>query len=191
MEKMEKKTDLRVQRTYKMLVEALLDALKEKNFDDITVGEICERAMVRRATFYKHFGDKFELFAFAIRQLQVQFKEEHAYEYDQDDPRTFYIAMIDSALEFVEEHSEVFNSVMESSNSKVLLEMLSEEIRNDISTHLKDRHIDEAELPINIDLISAITTGALIYTMEWWIVHDKEMPREELTKLFASFLKFI
>ena len=31
---------------------------------------LCDRAMVRKSTFYKHFGDKYELLAFVVRQKQ-------------------------------------------------------------------------------------------------------------------------
>ena len=40
--------DLRVQRTYKLLGDAFVSLLREKNFDQLTVREICDRAMVRR-----------------------------------------------------------------------------------------------------------------------------------------------
>lgn len=42
---------------------ALLDLLCEKGqlFSKITINEICDKAMVHRTTFYKHFKDKFAL----------------------------------------------------------------------------------------------------------------------------------
>ena len=61
--------DLRVLKTYKSLYEAFFKMLEEKKFEDITVNELCERAMVRRATFYKHFADKYEFFAFFVNPI--------------------------------------------------------------------------------------------------------------------------
>ena len=49
---MEQKTDLRILRTYHSLNEAFTGLMEEKRFEDITVGELCERAMIRRTTFY-------------------------------------------------------------------------------------------------------------------------------------------
>ena len=43
---MEQKMDLRVLKTYKSLYEAFFKMLEEKKFEDITVNELCERAMV-------------------------------------------------------------------------------------------------------------------------------------------------
>lgn len=53
--------DLRVRRTYKFLWEALMSLMAEHDFESITVTSICERAMVHRTTFYKHYEDKYAL----------------------------------------------------------------------------------------------------------------------------------
>ncbi len=53
--------DLRVRRTHKLLWEALMAELSERAFEEITVTDICERAMVHRTTFYKHYADKYAL----------------------------------------------------------------------------------------------------------------------------------
>ena len=61
--------DLRVRRTRKLLQKALLDAASEKGFAHVTVRDIAERAMVNRATFYRHYEDKYDLLAHYIEEL--------------------------------------------------------------------------------------------------------------------------
>lgn len=61
--------DVRVKRTYKQLIEGLMVLLGEKNFDDISVIEICEASGVHRATFYKHFNDKYEFLNFSLNSM--------------------------------------------------------------------------------------------------------------------------
>ena len=53
--------DLRVRRTRKSLQNAFIELTIQKNFGSVTVAEITERAMVNRATFYRHFQDKYDL----------------------------------------------------------------------------------------------------------------------------------
>jgi AcrR family transcriptional regulator len=60
--------DPRVKRTRKLLQDALLELLAEKNFDAITVQDIAERSTINRATFYAHFVDKYDLFASYSRE---------------------------------------------------------------------------------------------------------------------------
>lgn len=177
---MTEKLDFRVQRTYKMLSDSLQDMLKEMDFDKITVTELCERAMIRKATFYKHFGDKYELYVFVIQELQTRFKEENALIYNDKRPQTFYIAMIDRTFQFVDQHSALFRSVMNSNSSKVLLDILSEEIESDLLIHLKEDEKAGAILPAKPELLASMITGALVYSLKWWILHDKKMPRQEL-----------
>ncbi|NDJ34132.1 MAG: TetR/AcrR family transcriptional regulator, partial [Chloroflexi bacterium] len=53
--------DLRVRRTRKLLRDALVDLIEERGFDRLKVTEIADRAMVNRATFYRHYHGKQDL----------------------------------------------------------------------------------------------------------------------------------
>jgi AcrR family transcriptional regulator len=53
--------DLRVRRTRKLLQDALIELTIEKGFSAVTVRDIAQRAMVNRATFYRHYLDKYDL----------------------------------------------------------------------------------------------------------------------------------
>jgi len=70
-----KTLDLRIRRTHKLLFDALTLLLSEKSFDNITITDICEKAMVHRTTFYKHFEDKYHLLDSLISQLVQNLKK--------------------------------------------------------------------------------------------------------------------
>ena len=50
--------DPRILRSRRMLMEALIRLLNQKEFDDISVQEIADEATLNRATFYLHYPDK-------------------------------------------------------------------------------------------------------------------------------------
>jgi AcrR family transcriptional regulator len=56
------KTDRRILRTRDALGDALVELIREKPFDEITVQQILDRAGVGRSTFYTHYVDKQDLF---------------------------------------------------------------------------------------------------------------------------------
>ncbi len=188
---MDKKLDFRVQRTYTALQNALLHLLSEKKFEDITVGELCEEATIRRATFYKHFGDKYELFTFSIRELQEAFQQKNRLEYDQKRPQTFYVSMIDYSLQFVEQHSNLLQSLMKSNSSHMLFDILSNEIELDIRNHLRQDANNGAILPAKPELLATILTGALVNTMKWWVSEDTQTPRQELVRVCTSLIRIL
>src|SRR6266536_5855376 len=78
---MREQVDLRVRRTQTNLREALIDLIEEKGFDAVTVGDIAERAMVNRTTFYRHYPDKYALvtgiFEEAVNQVISELGQEH------------------------------------------------------------------------------------------------------------------
>jgi hypothetical protein len=55
------KEDRRTTRTKKQLSEALKELVLEKNYDEITIQEIIDRANVGRSTFYTHYESKEQL----------------------------------------------------------------------------------------------------------------------------------
>jgi AcrR family transcriptional regulator len=67
--------DLRVRRTYKFLWDALMALMIERDFESVTVTDICERAMVHRTTFYKHYEDKHGLLMHGIQDEVKSFFE--------------------------------------------------------------------------------------------------------------------
>ncbi|SFC32580.1 transcriptional regulator, TetR family [Alkalibacterium subtropicum] len=58
---METKTDPRVLRTRKLITDAFIKLSQSKSFSDISVKDITEEATINRATFYRHFLDKYDL----------------------------------------------------------------------------------------------------------------------------------
>ena len=65
----EEKVDLRILRTRRLLVQAMKELLEEKDLQSITISDIAEQAMINRATFYAHFADKYDLFAYIVQEF--------------------------------------------------------------------------------------------------------------------------
>ncbi len=53
--------DLRVVKTEKLIRETFLEMRKELPLEKIRVKEICDRALINKSTFYKHYSDVFDL----------------------------------------------------------------------------------------------------------------------------------
>ena len=62
---MEEKMDLRIKKTYLSLHNAFVELLEEKCFEELTVNELCDRAMIRRTTFYEYMK-KLEIHGYLV-----------------------------------------------------------------------------------------------------------------------------
>lgn len=61
-------------RTRDTLGDALVALMHEKNFDEITVQDLLDRAGVGRATFYVHYRDKQDLFLSDVEDFSGPFR---------------------------------------------------------------------------------------------------------------------
>lgn len=61
--------DLRVRRTRSLIENAFMELIEEKGFQQLTIQELADRAMINRATFYRHFEDKYALFEYVMHRL--------------------------------------------------------------------------------------------------------------------------
>jgi len=66
--KMEENTDLRSIRTRKFIIDSFIELLEKKDFNSITISDITKGAMINRATFYRHFLDKYDLLEKVIKE---------------------------------------------------------------------------------------------------------------------------
>ena len=135
---MEQKTDLRVIKTYKALTDAFWQLLSEKKFEDVAVNELCDRAMLRRATFYKHFADKYEFFAFVVRGKQAEFDAQIRKQTDDSHQQSFYLGVIQHTLDFLNSNEKLVQTVLESEMLPTVMNILSRQITLDITQKLKE-----------------------------------------------------
>jgi len=104
---MENSLDLRIQKTYESLITSLLELLKEKSLDKITVNELCQKARIRRPTFYKHFNDKYDFFNFTVQSLQEHYIAQVDQESDDKHPVSYFSTLFQTMIDATDEYQKV------------------------------------------------------------------------------------
>ncbi len=187
----EKKLDMRIIKTHKALCETFITMLDEKKFEDITVNELCERAMVRRATFYKHFADKYDFFSFFIQRMQQEFHAESVTYQQEDAPYLYYVHMYEKVFDFFESHQKMVTHIMNSNMFPTLISLVSDEIYRNFLLTIKEDDKLLANLPISGETLASFYTGGILQTLYQWLQSPKAKSKEELIKevatLFACF----
>ena len=187
---MKEEKDLRVTKTYRLLAQAFSELLEEKSFDDITVKELCDRAMIRRTTFYKHFSDKYEYLAFYIRQIRDEF-------YKANLPREgetvgeMFLRMSHHMIGFLNENETMVRRVLGSNFHVTLLDALEEQIEGDLTEQLKNEVKKGKELPISAEFYASFCVGGYIRILRLWLTKKETFSEEEVlesVKLMTSLL---
>lgn len=183
---MEKKLDLRVQRTRSALTGALYDLMCQKSLDDITVTELCEKAVIRKATFYKHFGDKTELLVYMIQEMQRLSEETNIIGYDPADPPSYYTGVFRYLMDFIDSNERFIVSILTSSAGGSVRNILEEQVRLGIDRHLRQEEPERIRRSHTI--LSVVYAGAIVSCGAWWALQKERPDKEEMIEQFAEFV---
>ena len=185
---MQKKTDLRILKTYTALTTTFLQLLEKKCFEDITVNELCSLALVRRATFYKHFADKYEFFIFVIKKIQQQFYDENTLTYGDERSKAFYMHLLRRTISFISKNEKLVQSILQSNMTSSLLDILSEQISLDLKLKFKEDEKNGRPLIADPEILAHFFTGALMQTIRWWLTQEHKISEEELIHQLLKIL---
>jgi AcrR family transcriptional regulator len=167
----EEKLDPRVKRTRSLILQAFGDLLAEKSFDAISVQDVTDKAQINRATFYKHFVDKYALLDYSISQMfrqEIEKRTLNACHYTPENLRNLILAV----CEFLSNmHSECaqphqqFESLAEGTIKKIIFDLLS-------------HWLEETNSKISTDIPATVATWA-IYGLASFYSHSKKRPALE------------
>lgn len=167
----EEKLDPRVKRTRNLILQSFGDLLAEKNFESISVQDVTAKAEINRATFYKHFVDKYALLDYAISQMFMQEIEKrmlNACHYTPENLRNLILAV----CEFLSRvHSDCaqphqqFESLIETQIKKQIYELLTVWLK-------------EAKTRISTEIPVTVATWAIYGLASHWSHAKKRPPLE-------------
>ena len=172
------KYDLRVQKTHKLLIEALFKLLETKPFENIKLNEICEEAMIHKTTFYNHFSDKYELLKFAITELQKSMiKQTNT---TNSDLITYYLDLDRLYMNHIKENKNFYRSILLDTENSICLNIFYDMFVKDIENKLKNINLN---IPTNY-FLSYHVNGVFQVIKEWF---KKGMIEDEDTMI--NYLK--
>lgn len=184
--------DLRIKKTYRALFDAFTELLEEHRFEDLTVAMLCDRAMIRRTTFYKHFRDKNDYFAFYIDELMSGLPQKQIGEggaVSADDVRVLRHEVFTDAMDLILAHEQLMDNILASSMSGMLTSMICDRIARSIRERVMSALDEDALAPVSLDTTAEFVAGGIIrlFTMWWESGHDLERRSEMADVVDALF----
>lgn len=175
----DKKEDLRIRRTHKLLCDAMFSLLETKSFDEISVVNICDKAMVHRATFYKHFKDKYAFMEYVTKEKIREFYDKSVTLENYSSPMELCHALIANVTDFIEENKNMLKISAISSNSN-LFDSIQNIIFEELLKFLVYAEEQGFVFYVPTDIIAQFLTGGFISLVRWWIADNHQYTKEQL-----------
>lgn len=202
--------DRRVQKTRKLLQEALIELVSEKGYESVTIQEILDQANVGRSTFYAHFQDKEQLLHSILDRLDELF-EQHK-EQLLDATKHFESADITdlarslsptlSLFQFVRQHHRFFKSMLGNRGYGIFAKpiydhvfahihgMFTKPIHDDALARLhepfKMLRLREKDSSLESEIAAHYFVSALMGVLVWWVEKDMPCTAEEIDRFFRQ-----
>lgn len=179
------KEDLRIVRTRKLLSNTLLDMMEEESIEKISVIELCNRAMVNRATFYAHFEDKYHLLTFALEELKDELYAKFTKEAKLTTPTDTINSLMVMAIDFFfDKHNHIANIIRNNRNGKVV-STIEESIAHSIKYQLS-KYKDSYDIKLPLQVISCFLAGGMVSTALLCIDNPGKYSQEEFLSYIAN-----
>lgn len=169
----DKKADRRVIKTRLLLVNTMLDLLREKSFAKITVNDICEKAMISRSTFYAHFEDKYSLLNAAIDEIMRRLNAETESDNFADRPRSMLLAIY--------KESKLFKNIFVNDQSEELQKYFFDHCYRDLMALIQNRKQNGHILDLNDGAIASFYAGGVASLTRWWIISGFPISVDEMS----------
>jgi AcrR family transcriptional regulator len=185
-------TDLRVRRTQKFVQAAMIDLITEKGFAAITVGDIAERAIINRATFYRHYQDKYDLVAKIFEEAATQLMEQMKPLYkgmrqnEMKTPPAIWLQF----FAHVADHAPLYRAMLGKNGSPWFADRMRQ-VTSKLILESEQLWEMQPNLPIDPampeELPAIQLAQVLIGTLVWWLENDQRYTPKQMATWFHRF----
>ena len=169
------KDDLRVRRTRKTLQSAFIKLVSEHGFKAVTVQMLADEAMVNRATFYRHFEDKYDLAEKAYGQIAADYAaviRSSKVKSGQDIYRIMF--------EHVALYSHFYKAMLHTMPQ--IQDWIMTGTENEIRAVAHELEMDPDAMTIPPDIVFRYLSAANIGVVLWWLDAGQPIPPAKMAE---------
>lgn len=170
------KNNVNTLKTKEKIESSFLTLLQSKEFEKITVKNICESSQINRSTFYFHYKDIYDL----MEQIEIKFSDEVDKVFWDGDEKKYKLNIL-GLLDLIEQHKIFYKVHVNRNGNSIRLDSLKVQE----SIHKKDNTVKMESL-YKMQFFS----GGVYAVIKEWLERDcvdkKEKIEEIIMKQFMS-----
>ena len=176
---MSDKQDRRSKRTRHLLSEALVELIREKGYNSITVSDIIDRANVGRSTFYAHYRDKDDLLAGELDRV-IDVLDQHIPHESREENSLFPSLGL---FHHVGEQYELYKALAWSSGVDLLFKHVHKSLIQRIEQSLQ---AGKKEFDVPIPILANFVAGSFLTILKWWLDNKMIYSPEQMDEIFQK-----
>ena len=183
--------DRRKRKTRKAIFDACVALMQEKEFQNITVNEIVERADINRGTFYLHFVDKYDMMNSFENEMIGKIEDVILNNIPKKQFEELFIqSRYDTVVEILkcyEQNKELLHLLMRSSHSASFQAKLRDKLKFVVTEKIFP-NFENLELQIPTDLLVILFTSISLSLAEYAQQSETPIDAEKLGEFFINVM---
>jgi AcrR family transcriptional regulator len=169
---MQSKVDLRIIKTRANIKNTFIELLFEKEFNEITIQNIIDKALINRSTFYKHFSDKYELAEQLIDEIVKNATSYIDERFNDKTESDLYSTVYKIYLHLYDQKSTILALWKIKTNELHLYDDIEDLLKKNfkqyliINNNFKDSHL--------LDYYSTLYSSLVLTTIKWILTYGNE-----------------
>lgn len=183
-----KKLTIGASRTLYSLQQAMLSFLSEKSFEEISVGKLCEKAMLPRATFYNYFDDKYDLLEYCFMTAQKQL-DSGCQEAGTCSARMN--ALMENCFDFLDQNIETVEKILKNNQpNQYLINQIRFYLMSSMSAAFKNNS-DSHRFKVPRGMAANLYSQVILIILEWKYLDKKECSKAQAKEYLQQMVSGI
>ncbi|MEM8534508.1 MAG: TetR/AcrR family transcriptional regulator [Chloroflexota bacterium] len=170
-----KKADPRVLRTRQLLRDALLDLIREKGFEAITIQDLTDRAQLNRVTFYLHYRDKQDLLTRSMEDMldELVARAELTPLPNSSNEADRGLEHLTGLFEHVAQHKDFYRVMLGKDGMASFAAQLRSYIEQFVYQRIESKQPEINYLKVPTNIYSRFMAAAYVGVIAWWLENDQ------------------
>ncbi|MGE7606985.1 TetR/AcrR family transcriptional regulator [Peribacillus frigoritolerans] len=168
--------DRRIKKSQIAIESALIELMKEKDFEEITINSIAEKANVSRGTIYLNYEDKYHILEKCIDE-ELHKLMESCIPNENDNNNLNVQTLLLRTLEYIDANSNIFITLLENKGVQTFRDRLLSMVRDRMFSQLNLTGINKG---MNREIFIQFWSVAIIGMIEWWVKNSIPYSSEEI-----------
>jgi AcrR family transcriptional regulator len=178
------KADRRYRYTKDILRKSLLELMKKKPIEEVTITDICKMADINRGTFYNHYATPYDL----LLEMQNELYEKIASSIERT-PVSEGGIIFEEILTLIAKDSDLFQVLLSNNGDKDFIKKLIAIGQNKINIEWKSEHnISDTE---KIGLAYTFIAGGCARVTEDWISGEIKKTPRQIAELVNQIIAYV
>jgi AcrR family transcriptional regulator len=178
-----KPLDIRIVKSRALILDALIELMKEKPYEEISIKELAEESCVARQTFYRNFNNKEDVLLYYIDEIfDDYFADVKEKLHTQDSIRDLSMRL----LEIWKENKKIFLALQKAGLIHMTLERFSQYALM-LQKHLDDSTGKKSE---QLTYAAHFIAGGTYMVLSKWFQENMKVPVDEMGNLFNEIGTF-